>query len=165
MLTPVAFAVLPLLSCQWTPGGFICNLCNTSCFLGFTDLACEPLKIMFVIPTIDSALGANWIKQHNENWVLYPFSKLPFPVCCVSRKLPWGAASVVGTCGHSLGAVSWVTWSLGLAALPLSVWVNGSPPHCHNQESQTSQMPVFIVGNLALSDWEAQGRLHPTLFW
>lgn len=101
MLTPVAFTFLTLLSCQWTPGGFICNLCNTSCFSGFTDQACEPLKIMSVIPTIDSALGANWIKQHNENWVLYPFSEVPFAVCCVSRQLPWEAAS-----GRNLWPVS-----------------------------------------------------------
>ena len=39
---------------------FICNLCNIFCFSGFTDQACEPVKIMFVITiTIDFALGAN----------------------------------------------------------------------------------------------------------
>lgn len=39
---------------------FLCNLCNIFRFSGFTDQACEPIKIMFVIPVIiDFALGAN----------------------------------------------------------------------------------------------------------
>lgn len=42
------------------PKYFLCNLCNIFCFSGFTDQACEPIKIMFVIPiTIDFAHGAN----------------------------------------------------------------------------------------------------------
>lgn len=40
---------------------FLCNLCNNIFrFSGFTDQACEPIKMMFVIPIIiDFAPGAN----------------------------------------------------------------------------------------------------------
>lgn len=50
---PTCYHVSELQEC------FLCNLCNIPCFSGFTDKACEPFKIMFVIPSIDSSLGAN----------------------------------------------------------------------------------------------------------
>lgn len=47
---------------------FLCNLCNIFRFSGFTDQACEPIKIIPVIPIpIDFALAANRIKQKDEN--------------------------------------------------------------------------------------------------
>ena len=64
---------------------FLCTFCNI--FLLFQVLlirqACEPIKIMFVIMiTTDLTLGANWIKQKDENW------KNPNPNTQAHRHIP-----------------------------------------------------------------------------
>lgn len=59
VLTPVAFIFLPLAIMSVNSRCPFFTTC-VSCYSGFIDQACEPIKIMFVIPTtIDFALGAN----------------------------------------------------------------------------------------------------------
>lgn len=127
MLTPVAFILFPLaIMSVNSRSNFFATCVTFSVFQVLLIRLVSHSKIMFVIPiTIDFALGANWIKQKDENWVAYPFSRSAISSLLYVQKtfLRSGNSRSRKSWALSFQAVNWVPKVQGLF-LALKVLVN-----------------------------------------
>lgn len=161
MLTPVAFILFPLaIMSVNSRSNFFATCVTFSVFQVLLIRLVSHSKIMFVIPiTIDFALGANWIKQKDENWVAYPFSRSAISsLLYVQKTLRSGNSRSRKSWALSFQAVNWVpkVQGLFLALKVLVNWVLLKLKFGQTQDWRTSQNAnVFTMGDMAF--WWLQG--------